>query len=223
MMSRRGIQTRPQGSVHRNYKERPSDRLEVLPSFLIVCEGVKTEPNYFDGFRLPPSLVRMHVEGFGFGPRQLVEKALCLRLEELERMQLEEFDQVWCVFDKDDVDDDKFNEVIDLAGSHGLRIAYSNEAFELWFLLHFCFYDAPMQRKQHIPELNKYLDKPYKKNDPDIYNKLYSRQEFAIKNAEHLLALYRPLNPAKANPSTTVHLLVKELRRFLPEFRHNLE
>ena len=131
-------------------------------------------------------------------------------------MNLEEFDQVWCVFDKDDCDDDEFNCVIEDAKRQGLRVAYSNQSFELWYLLHFDCYDEPMHRRKYLGELNKCLGHTYKKNAKDMYEQLYSKQNTAIENADHLLDLYSPRNPAKDNPSTTVHLLVQQLNRFLP-------
>nr|WP_233786988.1 hypothetical protein [Dulcicalothrix desertica] len=36
-----------------------------------------------------------------------------------------------------------------------------------------------------------------------------------MKNAENLLKQYESHNPAKDNPSTAVHILVKELNRFI--------
>ena len=199
-----------------NYRQRPSDSKEVLQRFLIVCEGEKTEPNYFASFRVPPSLVKMHVEGFGVGPPQLVAKALRLRHEASNRLDQEKYDQVWCVFDKDDWDDDDFNDVIEKAKRKGLEVAYSNQAFELWYLLHFRYYHEPMHRRMYKEKLNKHLERPYKKNAPDMYDQLYSKQQCAIRNTERLLDLFSPRSPAKDNPSTTVHLLVQELNRFLP-------
>jgi len=49
-----------------------------------------------------------------------------------------------------------------------------------------------------------------------IYDALVERQALAIKNAETLLQQYESRNPVKDNPSTTVHLLVQELNKFMP-------
>lgn len=56
---------------------------------------------------------------------------------------------------------------------------------------------------------------PYQKNSETIYDELLSKQSTAIKNAENLLKQYELHNPAKDNPSTAVHILVKELNRFI--------
>lgn len=220
-MASKGRRKRSRRDRTRNYRGRRSDRQDALPSFLIVCEGKKTEPHYFNGFRVPLSLAIVHVEGFGITPPQLVEKALSLRNEGLDQRNPEKYDQVWCVFDKDDWRDDEFNEVIEQAQSKGLRVAYSNQAFELWFLLHFQYYDNPMHRNQYEAELSSLLGRPYRKNAADMYIRLHAKQETAINNAQQLLDLYIPRNPATDNPSTTVHWLVQELNRFLPENRKN--
>ena len=221
-MARRGKRKRPRRDGTGNYRERRSDKQEVLARFLIVCEGKKTEPNYFDGFRVPIILAEIDVKGLGITPPQLVEKALRLRRKALNRVELEEYDQVWCVFDKDNWDDDRFNDLIEEANKEGLQVAYSNQAFELWFLLHFHCYDTPMHRNKYEGELSRLLGLRYKKNARDMYKRLYSKQEHAIENAERLLDFYDPRNPAKDNPSTTVHLLVQELNRCLPENRNNI-
>lgn len=46
-------------------------------------------------------------------------------------------DQLWCVFDCDDNKDSELQAAILYAEKHGYKIAYSNPAFEYWYLLHF--------------------------------------------------------------------------------------
>ena len=47
------------------------------------------------------------------------------------------YDQIWCVFDKDDFSDNDFNYAIHLANKLNFYTAYSNQAFEYWLILHF--------------------------------------------------------------------------------------
>ena len=52
------------------------------------------------------------------------------------------YDQVWCVFDADPKPDNpkqarNFNAAILLAKNNGFGVAYSNQAFEYWLILHF--------------------------------------------------------------------------------------
>ena len=190
----------------RGYMQRRVDTRELRDTFLIVCEGEKTEPKYFEGFRVPKEIVK--IIGLGHNTLSLVQEAIKLR-------QQENYDQVWCVFDRDSFSASQFNEAFALAKREDIRIAYSNEAFELWYLLHFHYYDTAIHRADYIKKLSALLGSKYKKNSPDIYARLLEKQPAAIKNAKRLLRQYRPPHPESDNPSTTVHELVEQLNRFL--------
>jgi RloB-like protein len=191
----------------RGYSERKVGNREIRETFLIVCEGEKTEPNYFKSFRVVSA--RIYIEGFGANPSKLIEEAK--RLNDRE----EGYDQVWCVFDRDDFPKQDFNNAIINAEREGFKVAYSNEAFELWYVLHFEFLNTGIPRKDYIHKLDKLLKHQYKKNSEEIYDEIKKHQATAIKNAENLLNQYQPKNAVNDNPSTTVHLLVKELNRFI--------
>ena len=121
---------------------RPVNEREPKQTFLIVCEGEKTEPNYFNSFRVRTATIK--VEGAGDNTVNLVRIALRLRKEQAKEGS--PYDQVWCVFDRDDFPAEHFNEAFAVAQEHGVEIAYSNQAFELWYLLHFNYYDAAISR-----------------------------------------------------------------------------
>lgn len=198
----------------RSYRRRVNTR-EIRQRFLIVCEGEKTEPNYFKSFRTYNRLSNVQIEIIGIGENtiKLVQKA-----EKLKEQG--DYDQVWCVFDKDDFPPEDFNNAISSAQSHGIRVAYSNEAFELWYLLHYDYINTAMSRYSYQNKLTQRLKeshpkKSYQKNDTQMYEILRDKQETAIRNAEKLLRNYGDNhNPANDNPCTTVHLLVQELNRF---------
>jgi len=181
---------------------------DLIERILIVCEGGKTEPNCFKKFPIDKS--KYHVESRGEGriTKSLVEKAI-----EIQKIALLPFDIVWCVFDKDDNSDEVFNEARQIATTNNIEVAYSNEAFELWYLLHFNYYDSAMSRRQYQEKLTELLGYKYEKNSENMYQELEDKQPNAIRNAERLLGSYSPSNPAKDNPSTTVHLLVEELNK----------
>lgn len=193
-----------------NYRRRRRDRLEVLQRFLIVCEGEKTEPRYFEGFRVPQLVV--DVKGLGNDPKRIVEEAI-------RKSEEAEYNQVWCVFDRDDVEVGDFNGALQRARSQQIQVAYSNQAFELWYLLHFDFHNTAISRRDYVTKLSKSMGREYRKNDSRMFDLLSSRQNTAIQNANRLLGQYSPHNPASDNPSTTVHTLVTQLKRFLPEAR----
>ena len=192
----------------RGYSPRKVDIREVRQRFLIVCEGAKTEPNYFRSFRVPKDVVEINVQGFGENPSKLVDRA-----EELQEQ--EAYDQVWCVFDRDSWTPEDFNNAIQRAENQGFSVAYSNEAFELWYVLHFEFLNTGIPRKDYMKKLDRLLNRRYQKNSETIYDELFDQQSTAIKNATNLLAQYDPPTPRKDNPSTTVHCLVQELNRFI--------
>ncbi len=84
--------------------------------YLIVCEGTKTEPNYFNSMRL-------HLSG-GEGSKVVVVGAQDNTLRLVERAREEvaarnksdnpPFYHVWLVFDKDSFPDDDFDNTITL-------------------------------------------------------------------------------------------------------------
>jgi hypothetical protein len=139
----------------------------------------------------------------------LVKKAVEIRDERQEEGEV--YDQVWCVFDKDSFSDNNFNQAIKLAKQCNIRPAYSNEAFELWYLLHFGYHQASTSRNDYGTMLSRKLNFNYRKNHPGMYKFLESMQADAIRNADKLLKSHNPHNPAKDNPCTTVHVLVQEL------------
>lgn len=182
--------------------DRVVDAVEVRQRFLIVCEGEKTEPQYFERFRVPGLVVQ--VEGVGMNTLSLVDKAKKIRAEG-------EYDQVWCVFDKDDFPIDQFENAIHQAHSEGMRVAYSNQAFELWYVLHFEYLHSAINRQTYMEKLDGHLNFKYRKNDPNIYQILLCKRESAIRNAQRLINEYGPSHPGIDDPSTRVHELVISL------------
>jgi hypothetical protein len=181
-------------------QRRRVDVREEAPRIIIVCEGEETERLYFSAFRLPT----VSVVGTGFNTVSLVRDAI-------ERKAAGQFDRTWCVFDKDDYATAQFEAAIKLARDNDIHAAYSNEAFELWYLLHYGYYDSATSRAEYPRKLKSRLRHKYEKNDPNLYAELLAYQADAIRNAQRLLESYDPHMPHNGNPCTTVHLLVQEL------------
>lgn len=204
--------------AQRGGKRKSSDRrpgqARPAETFLIVCEGERTEPNYFRAFRPAGDICRVEVRGEGYNTLSLVRKAM-------EYAEEESYDQVWCVFDRDSFPLQSFNDALELARQQGFHVAYSNEAFELWYLLHFDYYDTGISRSSYIERLHVPLGRRYQKNDRQMYQQLLAKQSDAIRNARRLLSQYDPKDPARNNPSTTVFELVEALNQYLPENRLN--
>ena len=198
-------------SKHSRHRKGYADRIvntrDPKERFLIVCEGEKTEPNYFRGFR--PAGKILDIRGVGYNTVKLIREAIRLSMEET-------YDQVWCVFDRDDFPAQHFNEALNLARDHGIKVAYSNEAFELWYILHFDYHQSGIPRRDYIKILSNKLGHLYEKNSETIYEELENKLLLAIRNAQRLLTNYEPPRPERDNPSTTVHLLVLALRKSSP-------
>lgn len=187
---------------------------EIKQSFLIVCEGEKTEPDYFKAFRMTAATVK--AVGQAMNTMTLVSKAISIRDADQKRKKI--YDQCWVVFDKDDFPAKDFNQAIQFAEKNGFRVAYSNQAFEYWFLLHYNLYTGAIHRSQYKDMITKLTGMPYSKRDGHgavMYNLLLSRQQQAINNAETVLAEISHGNPAEEESSTTVQRLVVELNKYL--------
>ena len=196
-----------------NFTRRQGVR-EVKQSFLIICEGENTEPDYFKAFRMTAATVK--AIGEAMNTMSLVNKAINIR--EAEKSKKRFYDQCWVVFDKDDYPANDFNQAIQLAEKSGFHVAYSNQAFEYWLLLHFNLYTGAIHRNQYNEMLEKLIGMQYSKTEGYgtlMYNLLLARQEKAIHNATTVLAEISHGNPAEEESSTTVHKLVIELNKYL--------
>jgi hypothetical protein len=183
-------------------------------SFLIICEG-ETEIKYFHRFRLQTVKIKI-IEG-----KQGNAKSFILEAIKIKKSLKDKFDESWCVFDKDNCSKEQFNQAEGLAKQKNIKIAYSNEAFEIWFILHFQYLDIATSRSEYPKILNTQMKKckllnekeQYAKNREDMYEKLKPYQTTAITNAAKLIQDRDEAkkHPFDANPSTTVQELVKEL------------
>lgn len=205
--------TRRKDHRHASLIRRQSSR-EVKQSFLIICEGVRTEPDYFNAFRMTTATVK--AVGQAMNTTSLVSKAISIR--DAEQKKKRTYDQCWVVFDKDDFPAKDFNDAIALAERNGFNVAYSNQAFEYWFLLHFNIYRGTLHRSNYADMLSRLIGVQYTKKEgfgTILYNRLLHLQPQAIKNAAAVLAEMSHGNPAMEESSTTVHLLVEELNKFI--------
>ena len=205
---------------HQSNRYKRQEAQRPIRKVLIVCEGKKTEPYYFKAFQISGELIKVEVHGAGKNKDSLVKHAIELKRKAEPK---ESYSVVWCVFDRDldpsnPYDKDNFNKAIQLAKTNQIKVAYSNDAFEIWYILHFNYHQAAWRRNRYEGELTKLLGTKYNKNDPAIYAKLKKRQVDAIKHAKKLLASYGAChNPESDNPCTTVHRLVEFLNAYLED------
>lgn len=122
------------------------------------------------------------------------------------------------VFDKDDFPENDFNSAILLARRSGFEVAYSNQAFEFWFLLHFNLYQGALHRSRYEKMLSTLLGFAYTKKSgvsSKMFNALFPKQEQAINHAKTIMKQFDGNNPAQQESSTTVYRLVEELNKFV--------
>tara|TARA_R110002096_G_C14605102_1_gene722996 strand:- start:137 stop:868 length:732 start_codon:yes stop_codon:yes gene_type:complete len=194
--------------------------------FLIVCEGEKTEPNYFESLKkdLPKGVLtscRIDIEGTGRNTLSLVKESIKMK-DRLENETSLSIDKIWVVFDRDSFESDNFNEAINLCKNSSPEIgcAWTNEAFELWYLLHFHFYNTAINREMYQKLIEGNLkqkigeDYKYQKNSEKMYDLLRENGslELAIKFATKLEKEFKGrVDFSNHNPCTKVHHLVAEL------------
>ena len=195
----------------------------------IFAEGKKTEPIYFEIKKkeIEEAIRRKNIKieinkgnyGGGYNTKSLIDFAL--DFIKTEKIDLKK-DECWVVFDKDDFNRN-FNNAINKAEKNGLKVAYSNEAFELWFLLHFDPMESAIGRKDYNNKLTENYkkitgDKKYKydkvKSVLPLVGLIKNKELCAIKNAKKLLTKFKEERSfLKKNPSTTVHILVERLNK----------
>lgn len=190
---------------------------------LIVCEGEKTEPNYFRFFQVHNNglfVYDVDCEGQGLNTMDVVNEAIRLKCDAEKTTP---YDCVWAVFDRDSFPKTRFNSAIAKAKANGIEVAWSNEAFELWYLYHFHNRSTAMNRDEYAKAISEAVNKsgkwknkkPYKyaKNDPHNYKIMtqYGNQEQAIKWAQSQHQTFAGTQYADHNPCTLVYKLVLQL------------
>ena len=200
---------RQRGQLRRKGPKRePYDRV------LIVCEGSKTEPSYFrslmDRYRL--STANVVITGSGSDPRSLVNTAK--KLQDIEKRQGDQYNAVYCVFDRDQ--HAHFNTASNEALSAKLKLARSWPCFEFWLLLHFVYHRRPYASSGNrsaadncVGDLQEHLLN-YTKGNAGVFEALEGRMETAKFNAGR--ALLDVKVTGRCNPSTEVHCLVAYLQ-----------
>lgn len=220
------------GKRTRTEVERPIRHRKYEYLFLIVCEDQSTEPYYFGTFQqqIPPETLYLRPVGAGLDPLGVVERARAERdalAEEFRRT----VDETWVVFDKDDADQvpgktARFHEALEQAATESFRLAFSNEVFELWLLLHLTDVSpaAPLPRADIYAQLEQELRKhaafssfQYAHGKKDVVDAvLQAGDELVARQRAEALATAHAGRPLlAANPSTQVHLLVKSLREWI--------
>ena len=208
----------------REYTKRECKDNELAPAnYLIICEGTKTEPNYFNEIKekiqnkykdkVDVLVPRIKVEGTGRNTISLADYT-----KRMINYKNKIYSQVWIVFDKDYYTDEQFNSAI---RKYDYNVAWSNPSFELWLLSHFKRIDRQMTQAEAEKELDKVFIKKkiggYNKNDKNIFSKVTTNGSLkkAIENCEYMEELDKDKQPAQRNPMTKVYKIVNELKQYI--------
>lgn len=206
--------------------------------YLVVTEDEKSSVFYLESLaaRLSPGVVQtapwLDVRGTGFNTRTLVAavpditKRAVAELRRKTGSGIISFDEVWVLFDKDSFSASDFDNAICSATAHKYNVAWSNECFELWYLLHFKDVSAPLDRKRIYEELSRFFGiRHYEEMKGDAGKRIHETMasspaiRLAIARAQRLeeeaAASGQPCS--QRNPCTLVHKLVEPLLQFLPE------
>ena len=206
--------------------------------WLILSEGEKTEPNYFNDLvthlnKVNGGSLKVVAIGLGKNTKSLVNSvenylAYCDTLHNIKK-RIPYYKTIF-VFDKDSFGANNFNGAISRASSYSDSIvAWSNESFELWLCLHFEYIDTEQTRHLYNDKLTEIFRKKKifnneqnweddGKNDPEILQKILAAGgcfEQAIKFAKNRVEECTDSgiihSPAKANPITMVYRAVEAL------------
>lgn len=239
-----------------NIKQEDIRRADSLPTFIIFCEDEISEPIYFKYFETsiikvnPVKNQKSKIDNVFNAICHCIDQGLMDSKDELLCLRKEDT-HVWCVFDRDreettskrHIGNISFNEAIETAKARGIKVAWSNDAFELWVLLHFedvdfedenykkrkAYYDRLTKIFKSLPNPNEDLvkalkhksfsykqDLKHKNNFRNIVrNEIISKTKDAIKRAKVLEKYHEMTNKHnhKKSPCTYIHHLVEELIR----------
>lgn len=188
-------------SIKRHAPRQPRKR-----HILAVCEGERTEPDYLHGFErhVRNATVEVEIPPLHGDPKYLLECAKDLKTKAERQARREgdpnlRFDEVWCVFDRDE--HPRFDAAVTMARDNGIEVAASNPCFELWLLLHFrespgmrSPYEVQRLLREHLPGFDKQLDFDLVKHGVDD----------ATTRARRLDADAEAMGEAGRNPTTNV-------------------
>lgn len=200
--------------MSKGYHARKTGKRTAVSVLIIVCEGTKTEPLYFNRFRQRNSGLKIETLNSGnTDPLGLVQFALrVVKKYDLDKGK----DQVWCVFDVDKHSNEVLAKAKKLAAGK-VHIALSNPSFELWYLLHYQYSDSAQSTSGLISSLETQLGRYDKAKE--YFDQLSDKTHVAVRNSKRLnqkhISAGVDLFSRQSNPSTKVCDLVEYIQNFI--------
>lgn len=208
-------------------EKRGSKKRKVKPVVLIVTEGSKTEPGYFNHFRTRQKNIDVRVVGSRTSAGETDYNSLIKKAKEYQDkndLSSENGDTVWIVADGDvnynnpnpiEKKDTALSHARKLANQRGIEMIISNPCFELWYLLHFRYTAGFLKDYEAVRKLLTEYIPNYEKAD-DVFPMLEGQLEDAVKRAKQLEEYHLgngntvPLRIA-VNPFTEVYRLIEAI------------
>jgi len=238
-----------------NLRKPAARTADTIETYIIFCEDEHHEPAYFKTLQTTGK-VKINT----IGNQKQSKLNLNNTIQYCYDNGLMEFDaggyrpkqgiteQIWCVYDRDlestnlvtitAANNVNFDTAIQTAQNAGIKVAWSNDAFELWILLH--FEDVPAAQMLHreyiysrltevlkviqprtadLDALTSNVQFGYKtaikkrlRFDNFVLPFLKSRSADAVQRAEKLAATFgAQIRYHERNPCTMVHLLVESI------------
>jgi hypothetical protein len=199
--------------------------VSINPEYhLIFSDGTNTEPKYFEAIKKEidskfKDRIDLDIEGTGKNTVSLFYKAKT-KADRSGNV----FKHVWIVYDTDDFTHEHINQTAELCTKYSsdettYHAIWSNQCIELWFLLHFGYFQSDIHRKEYWPKLTEQLKKrgfgEYKKNRDDMYDILKPFINTAIVNAKKLADINKGKTPADSAPGTEVYQIIEKLKPYL--------
>lgn len=225
---------------------------DSITTFIIFCEDEVSEPSYLNLFNSPK--IKLN---FILNQKNMMDNVFNA-IHHCKENKLFDFEgdkeiisknglQVWCVFDRDKEESDKkislgnidLDESIITARSKNINVAWSNDSFELWILMHFQdidpndstlinrikYYEKLTDIFSNLTDPSQYLVKMLSYEGFSYQRNLKTKKSFmsivrkeltknidaAITRAKMLEDYFVNVRDHKKSPYTNVHKLVIEL------------
>ena len=230
---------------------------DQVTTFIIFCEDENDEPFYFRSFGIENKLKINCIPNQKNKKLNLLNTLIYCKnaglidyIDHTYKLRENVTENIWCVYDRDfenidllqikESDDLNFTTSIDSALKAGLKVAWSNDAFELWILLHFeklpnakvhrnYIYDRLTDIFKAYPSITEKFNDIITSGDFNYKTHLKRRVSFlnfvlpdikekteqAIENAISMESFFHGGIPYHdCNPCTKVHHLVKDIISF---------
>jgi hypothetical protein len=198
------------------YYNRKSRKLEPRHFIHIYSNGY-TEINYFNLKKCECVKKRnIKIEPFfenAGNPQQILRQIE----KKYQQGDVTSGDNVFCVIDVDDTEDDRITEGIRIKAEY-IKLILSNPNFELWLLLHFKFYTHQFSKEETLTKLKEFIPDYEKPNVAPFFPILKSKETIAVNNAKKLKKYHtkakNDLHTRAANPCTTVDEVVETINSY---------